>query len=402
MDISEQILSDPLSRWVLLSAKNRAYLVGGYVRDLLRNRISGDRDFVIDGDAALIAEKAARKFRGTFIKLHDQTFRVALKNGQFADFTRLSKGILNDLGKRDFTVNAIAWSPDSGIVAPSGHLSDLSDKTIRVVNHKNLLHDPLRIIRAYRLSAQLQFTIDPDTSKYLSIYAPLITEAAPERITEELFKLLNHFNCLYYLRLCNKHKVLPHVMGLSQRLIYSNLSVMSDFDQLLIKLSNQPFYRDFLHSLNQKLSQGLKGIGLVRLYFLTRCRNKAKLTSLKLSTGNNKSLECLRNNEKFYKKRFTDKFLLNLYKRAGVHIYEMAAVLSTMKKRSSSRVIERAKHYMKIKSEKLINGEDIMRVLNIESGPDVGEIKERIIEHQYHGIIRTKREAMKWIISNLT
>jgi hypothetical protein len=123
---------------------------------------------------------------------------------------------------------------------------------------------------------------------------------------------------------------------------------------------------------------------------------------LKLSTINNKLLECLINNEEFYKKRFTDTFLLNLYRRAGVHIYEMAAVLSTMKKRSASRIIARAQHYMKIKSKKLINGEDIMRALNIESGPDVGEIKERIFELQYHGIIRTKGEARKWIISNLT
>ena len=402
MDISEKILSDPVSRWVLLSAKNKSYLVGGYVRDLLQNKISKDRDFVIDGDAALIAQKTARKFNGTFIKLHDQTFRVALKNGQFADFTRLSKGILDDLKRRDFTVNAIAWSPASGIVAPSGHLYDLSQKKIKAVSPENLLDDPLRILRAYRLAAQMQFDIDPGTRKYLSRYCPRIIEVASERITGELYGLLNDQLSLIYLRLCNEDKVLSQVLGLSRRVINTNMLAIQDFGQLLDKLAKLRNYKGFIASLDQDLSQGLKRSGLVRLYFLNRYRNASDLKCLKPSTRINKGLLSLRQNEEFRDRRMTDKLLLIRFMRAGDNIYEAAAVLSTMKKRSASRIIERAQHYREVKSNKIINGVEIKKILGIESGPVLGEIKDRIFELQYHGIIRNKREARKWIISNLT
>ena len=112
MKIEKKILSDPVNKWFFNHTKKDAYLVGGYVRDILRGQISKDKDFVLRKNAEGVARKAAKKFKGTFIALHKkQTFRVALENRRFLDFTHFSNGIIDNLLERDFTLNARAWSP---------------------------------------------------------------------------------------------------------------------------------------------------------------------------------------------------------------------------------------------------------------------------------------------------
>ena len=166
MSISDKILSDPVNKWVFANSKNDTYLVGGYVRDLLRSRRSRDKDFVIKQNAGEIARKTAQKFKGTFIELKkNHTFRVAMDRKRFIDFTYLTDGIRDNLNERDFTVNAIAWSPDSGVIAPPDYMDDIRNKVIRTVSTESLINDPLRVLRAYRLSAQLDFEIGRNTRK---------------------------------------------------------------------------------------------------------------------------------------------------------------------------------------------------------------------------------------------
>ncbi len=87
MDISKTILSDPINKWVFFNAKKEAFLVGGYVRDLLRGHISKDKDFVLGfaygekNAVENIAIETAKKFNGTFIILNPKkTYRVVLKH----------------------------------------------------------------------------------------------------------------------------------------------------------------------------------------------------------------------------------------------------------------------------------------------------------------------------------
>ncbi|KPK00365.1 MAG: hypothetical protein AMK71_08430, partial [Nitrospira bacterium SG8_35_4] len=80
MDFAQKILTDPINKWVFDHSPKETYLVGGYIRDLLRGELPGDKDFVLKGDAEKTAKKAARMFGGKFIELQNkQTFRVALK-----------------------------------------------------------------------------------------------------------------------------------------------------------------------------------------------------------------------------------------------------------------------------------------------------------------------------------
>ncbi|MBI5664063.1 MAG: CCA tRNA nucleotidyltransferase, partial [Nitrospirae bacterium] len=217
MDLANKILSDPINQWLFNHARKDIYLVGGYIRDLLHGGdISKDKDYILKHNARKIALITSNKFKGTFIELKkDRMFRVALNDGQFLDFSQMQNNVLKDLSKRDFRINAIAWSPVKGLIDPFDGRTDLKNKIIRMISPENLSEDPLRLLRAYRLAAQLGFTIERDTRNYLRKYSSKIKKTASERITQELFKLLMTENASYYIALCEKDKVLHKILNVT-------------------------------------------------------------------------------------------------------------------------------------------------------------------------------------------
>lgn len=167
------------------------YLVGGTVRDLLLKKEIKDIDLVYVGKAKKFLKQ--HEVQGKVVPLHDEfdEFRIVLENGFWIDFTGIKgKNLWEDLEKRDFTINSIAVSITSGhVVDPTGGLRDLKRKVIKTYKMRNLLDDPLRILRAFRLLSQTGFSIDIQTKKWLTKISSRIVESAPERIHYE-FKLL--------------------------------------------------------------------------------------------------------------------------------------------------------------------------------------------------------------------
>ncbi|MBI5057085.1 MAG: CCA tRNA nucleotidyltransferase [Nitrospirae bacterium] len=404
MDITKKILSDPVNKWIFSNFKKDIYLVGGYIRDLLLGYKSKDKDFVLKGNVENIAKKTAKNFTGTFIVLkRNQTYRVALKNSSFIDFSYFSNSILEDLSKRDFTINAIAWSPESGIIAPFGSIKDIENKLIRMINPKNLEDDPLRILRAYRLAAQLSFTIDKNTRKFLKEYSPLITKAAPERITEEIIKLLNSGISHYALRLCIKDKVLINIFKLSQHILTTNINFIDNFNVHLDRMHKEKKLYRFLDT---EISQGLKSAGLIRIALLLLKENSGDLQEitqrLRLSNLIKKKLKGIYESNQYCGGSPTDKKLFNIFDIANDSVYEIAIILAIRNKKKMLPLLERARYFMKIKTQPLIRGNEILGLMNIESGPIVGEIQQKIRERQFLNFIRTKADAKKWIASNFT
>jgi tRNA nucleotidyltransferase/poly(A) polymerase len=179
------------------------WVVGGLVRDALLGRWAPDADLVLRG-AVPFARQAARALGGTFVLLGDAwgTARVVVKQGPSrrleVDFAELRGTTLaEDLACRDFTINAIACAlpeflkgPDRSMEDPFHGAADLQRGIIRAVAPGALQADPLRAVRAYRLAAQLGFTLDPATRDLARAAAPRLAEVAVERITAELLKLL--------------------------------------------------------------------------------------------------------------------------------------------------------------------------------------------------------------------
>jgi tRNA nucleotidyltransferase (CCA-adding enzyme) len=194
----------------LWGAGQAAYLVGGGVRDVLLGRHETDWDIATDA----LPERLLELFPGgryenrfgtvTIAGVEATTFR---RDHRYADHRRpnsvtFTHDLLEDLARRDFTVNAIAWgrpaaaanaSPaEPGWVDPHGGLADLSAGTLRAVGDPaaRFDEDALRLLRAARLSAQLGFTIEPRTLAGMRRAAPLVAWVSAERVGAELRRML--------------------------------------------------------------------------------------------------------------------------------------------------------------------------------------------------------------------
>jgi tRNA nucleotidyltransferase (CCA-adding enzyme) len=174
-----------------------AYLVGGCVRDALLEYTSPylDLDFVMPQDPIQTAQAIARHYKAGFVVLdaERQIARVVFDHAT-ADFAlQVGNSLVEDLERRDFTVNAIAYSPHTQtLIDPLGGRQDLAKRTLRMVSADNLKDDPLRLLRAYRQAAQLNFSVDSETRLQLHALAPLLSKVAAERIRVELSYLLSH------------------------------------------------------------------------------------------------------------------------------------------------------------------------------------------------------------------
>jgi hypothetical protein len=164
-----------------------AWIVGGAVRDALLGRPLIDLDI-----AARNPEAAARRYGGPVFPLSDRhgAWRVALDGGRTVDFTPLRRSIEDDLGTRDFTINAIAEPLAGGErVDPFGGEADLEAGVLRAVASGVFEDDPLRLLRAVRLEDELGFRLEAETERLVREHAGLVGRPAGERILAELVRL---------------------------------------------------------------------------------------------------------------------------------------------------------------------------------------------------------------------
>ncbi len=172
-----------------------AYLVGGAVRDALLNRQKDyiDLDFVVPEKAIEIAQTIAHQYKAGFVVLDAvrQIARVVFPQGTLDFAQQEGESLEIDLKRRDFTVNALAYNLHTQeIFDPLGGLKDLGCQSLRMISPENLQDDPLRLLRAYRQAAQLDFEIEPHTRATIRSLAPLLRLVAAERVQSELNYLL--------------------------------------------------------------------------------------------------------------------------------------------------------------------------------------------------------------------
>ena len=192
---------------ILESRGFKTYAVGGCVRDALMGREVHDWDVatsarVNEVKSCLgqfkVIETGVKHGTVTVIsggqKIEVTTFRVdgAYSDGRHPDSVKFTDSLELDLGRRDFTVNAMAFSHDGGIIDLFGGRSDLESGVIRCVGSPDVRfqEDALRIIRALRFSSVLCFELEKNTSEAVMSNSGLLKMIARERIWEELKKLL--------------------------------------------------------------------------------------------------------------------------------------------------------------------------------------------------------------------
>ena len=203
--------------------KTAVYLVGGAPRDLFLGRPLADLDLACVGAQAL-ARRLASALKGAFVVLDDATkvYRIALPSSFGAlrqvDVAELQgPDIAADLARRDFTINALALRlskdlpaalPAKALLDPRGGLRDLAARRLRCEDEKIVKDDPLRLLRAFRIAAQLDFSIDPATLELLGRLRHRVRAPAGERIHAELMMLLAAPGASRWLRLMDQARIL--------------------------------------------------------------------------------------------------------------------------------------------------------------------------------------------------
>jgi len=214
MNYTQHILSNPILKLIgEVSGETETYVVGGYVRDLIMGSPSKDIDVVCIGSGISLAKKVAKNLPGKAnlnvfknfgtaqIKYEQQEieFVGARKESYRRDSRKpiVEDGTLEDDQKRrDFTINALAicLSGDrmGELLDPFDGLKDIKKKNIKTPRDPSITFsdDPLRIMRAFRFAAQLNFDIDAGTFEAIRLNAKRLEIVSQERITDELNKLI--------------------------------------------------------------------------------------------------------------------------------------------------------------------------------------------------------------------
>ena len=210
-----------------------AYAVGGCVRDALLGREPKDWDITTSAAPMQVKELFRRTIdtgiqHGTVTVMLDKegfevtTYRIDGKyeDGRHPKEVQFTSSLVEDLKRRDFTINAMAYSPEEGIVDAFDGMGDLERKVIRCVGEarERFSEDALRILRAVRFSAQLDFDIEEETKTAITEKAPTLEKISAERIRVEIDKLI-----------CSSH---PDRLCLAKELGITKV-VFSEFDRML-------------------------------------------------------------------------------------------------------------------------------------------------------------------------
>lgn len=171
-----------------------AYLVGGSVRDLICGRPPADYDIAVVKDPEGYAQQLATKLNGRVVNIGKRGFPLyrIVKAALMVDVTPIKGNqIATDLMDRDFTINALAYELASDtMIDPTGGVADIEQGVVRMVSAHAFRNDPVRLLRAYRMAAYLDFDMDPDTSRAIQTAAGTIQTAAGERVWTELSLIL--------------------------------------------------------------------------------------------------------------------------------------------------------------------------------------------------------------------
>lgn len=252
------------------------YLVGGCIRDFLLGKDPKDWDITTNAsveDLIDIFKKEDAKMIPLGVK--NGTIVVILK-GKWHEVTTFRKRkqpvysnpLEEDLSLRDFTINAMAYHPDFGLIDPFGGREDLKEKVIRTVGEgeERFKEDPLRILRAVRLSIELDFFISHKTIGDMQSVKILLENVSKERIREELNKMLLCDQPSRGIRLLAKLELLDYIIpelkktiGFNQRNPHHNKDV---FEHTMAVLDNTP------RNLIVRLAALLHDIGKPNTFFI--------------------------------------------------------------------------------------------------------------------------------------
>ena len=211
-------------------------LVGGYIRDLILDRLSPfpDIDIVVPDKSLEIGKNIAEKFSGKFLIL-DSTrniVRIIFRNFIFDIANQTHELLIEDLKSRDFTINSIAFSfNNQKLIDPANGIYDLNNSLLRSLRSENLIYDPLRILRCFRFVSELNFHIEPHILEFIKLNKYHLKAVSVERIQFELKKIVHGKEALKTVEFLNDIKIFDWIQSYENN--HSNRLMFINFDNFL-------------------------------------------------------------------------------------------------------------------------------------------------------------------------
>jgi tRNA nucleotidyltransferase (CCA-adding enzyme) len=385
-NLEKNIRTDPYNSAVFQAGSSLdVYLVGGYTRDLISSRGSSDRDYVVAGPMEGLLKEVTRTTDGRLIELGAALRRIVVRNGGTLDFTPLRGEIEEDLASRDFTINSIAWSPGKGWMDPTGGIDDLRRGLLRMVACRNLVSDPLRILRAYRFAGEFSLEIEPATRAALRRFAVLISKTSSERITSEFFKILNLTTAPRALEMMLEDGLLTCLISRTYKDLERRVKVLY---KLYLKSSGSTLKYKFKGMFSQGLMyRGLLGLemlleGLPGHLFALSCKILKRIIRLKganelvgLSSVRSLSRETLFDLFEIAREAAPD-FLL---------IRDLTAHLDALDV------------YKRIQKEGLLTAEQVKSAIGINQSAALGKAIRAVKKAEFAGLIASGEEALDFL-----
>lgn len=430
----------------------QAYIVGGAVRDLILKRATKDWDFTTDATP----EQTMKIFSENFLEQSSQknsTLGEPFYNNQFGtvgifstlgvleittmrkestyeDFRRPSEiewtnKLVEDLKRRDFTINALALDLNQNIIDPFLGKHDINNKVIKAVGdpNKRFNEDALRLMRAIRFASQLNFQIEESTYQAIKNNTELITKISWERIRDELFKILASENPRKGIELLREMGLLKLILpelencfgivqeGPKHDRVYDigehSLSSLENCP------SSDPLIRltALLHDIGKVDTVKVQNDGNITFYGhdVVGAKLASGITKrLKLSNKDSEKLEKLIRWHLFtVDENQTDAAIRRFIKNIGLeNIEDMLAVriadrlgggtakaISWRMEKFQER-IKQVLHKPFSITDLKINGEDIMKELNIQPSRKVGDILQKLFEEVLEDDTKNNREYL--------
>lgn len=414
-----------------------SYLVGGYLRDLLSGEISPDRDIAIKCDnLAKLTKKIADELNGSFVELDpvNEIYRVVFGN-DYIDFAKLlNNNLIDDIKRRDFTINAITYDINNEkFVDITGGKKDFEEKIIRTYKISNLSDDPLRTLRAIRFQAKLGFRIDDEIVNFIKENNSLILNVAPERIHQELIKTFEGKFLIDALFSMDETGLLDVIFPFFKDIkkIPSNSHHHLDLFHHLIETTrniriNKPELKlaAFIHDLAKPDCWTIEPeTGRHRFIGHDELGAKKVVPFLKKLKFSNKEIEYISKMVQFHiypsalmkDENVTERAIIRFIRKIGddtLDLLELAradrlsargpAVSDEMVQVNLSNLEKLKEKYFEISPKlkempKLVDGNEIMQILNLKPSPKLKEIIDEIKELQLEGKINTKEDAINFL-----
>ena len=421
------------------------YIVGGAVRDIVMGRLTNDWDFTTNATPEEIIKIIPgglynNQFGTVFTDNPDElarpheitTFR---KEEGYTDFRHpekitWGKSLKEDLARRDFTINSLALDKNLKIIDLYKGQEDIKNKLIRTMGDADARfgEDALRMMRAVRIGAEISFLIEDATFEAIKKNAPLINKIAKERVKEELFKILaspNPYDGIVLFRNAGlMAEILPEMekcFGVEQK-SPGRHHIYDVGDHLLMSLKNCKStdtvtrFATLIHDIGKAQTYKKLESGVITFYNHEMVSTKiAENIADRLRFSNkerDKFIKLIRWHQFTVDERQTDSALRRFLRNVGLeNVEDMLALrvadrlgggareTSWRLEEFKTRIIEVQKQPFSVNDLK-IDGNDVMKELNLKPGPEVGKILndlfdkvvEKKVENEKEELLKTLKE----------